>query len=186
MNCGRESRARRDLLSTLSEIARTFSRILWSSLPAPKPAPLEKYTVTRKGTTYLSDLYYIWKSQQAPVYDATFDGKPILIDGKTYNRGLGCKGTGSVMFLLKSRADRFQAIVSLEKTSKEGGQGLFRVCDGDFFSNRVLWDSGQMTTESSAKEVDIELKDVQCLRLVFDGDQMFGNWADARVHTEYK
>jgi hypothetical protein len=38
-----------------------------------------------------------------------------------------------------------------------------------------------MTKDSPAKEIDIELKDVQCLMLVFDGKDVLGNWADARV-----
>ena len=38
-----------------------------------------------------------------------------------------------------------------------------------------------MTQDSPAKEVDIELKNVQSLRLVLDGDGVLGNWADAYV-----
>jgi hypothetical protein len=38
--------------------------------------------------------------------------------------------------------------------------------------------------DSPAKEIDIELKDVQCLMLVFDGKEVLGDWADARVIIE--
>ncbi len=38
-----------------------------------------------------------------------------------------------------------------------------------------------MTKDTPAKTVDIGLKDVQCLMLVFDGEEVLGNWADARV-----
>jgi len=34
---------------------------------------------------------------------------------------------------------------------------------------------------SLAREIDIALTDVQCLMLVFDGKEVLGNWADARV-----
>lgn len=54
----------------------------------------------------------------------------------------------------------------------------------DFFANKVLWDSGDMTKESPAKEIDIELDNVRCLMLVFQGKDVLGNWAEARVLNE--
>jgi alpha-galactosidase len=153
-------------------------------LPTPEPMPLEKYTVTRKGETYLSDLYYIWKADHAPVYDATFTGDPIRIGDHTFKKGLGCKSKCAIMFKVDGRADRFRAIVAMDKSSKENAEGRFRVYNEDFFANKVLWDSGKMTKDSPAKEIDIELKDVQCLMLVFDGKEVLGNWADARVISE--
>lgn len=153
-------------------------------LPTPSPMPLEKYTVTRKGETYLSDLYYIWKAGNAPTYNATYTGDPIKISGQTFKKGLGCKSKCAVMFKVDGRADRFRAIVAMDKYSKENAEGRFRVYNEDFFANKVLWDSGKMTKDSPAKEIDIELKDVQCLMLVFDGKEVLGNWADARVISE--
>jgi hypothetical protein len=58
------------------------------------------------------------------------------------------------------------------------------VQNGDFFSNKVLWDSRDMTKDTPPKEIDIALKDVQCLMLVFDGKNALGNWADACVIRE--
>ncbi|MBN2473636.1 MAG: NPCBM/NEW2 domain-containing protein [Pirellulales bacterium] len=152
-----------------------------AALPAPAPMPLEEYAVTRQGETYLSDLYYIWKSGNVPAYDAAFAGAPIAIDGRPFKRGLGCKAKCAVMFKVDGRADRFRAIVALDRASVEDAKGRFRVYNEDFFANKVLWDSGAMGRESPANEVDVSLKDVQCLMLVFDGDGALGNWADARV-----
>ena len=42
-----------------------------------------------------------------------------------------------------------------------------------------------MTQNSPAKEIDIELKNVQCLMLFFEGDEVLGNWAGARVISDY-
>jgi len=153
-------------------------------LPTPAPMPPEKYTVTREGETYLSDLYYIWKAGNAPVYDATFGGEPIRVAGQTFSKGIGAKGKCAVMFKVAGRADRFRAIVTISKSSKEDAEGRFRVYNEDFFANKVLWDSGKMTKNSPAQEIDIELNDVQCLMLVFDGKNVFGSWADARVINE--
>ena len=153
-------------------------------LPTPPPMPLEKYTVTRQGETYLSDLYYIWKAHNAPVYDAAFGGGPIKIDGRTFKKGFGCRGKAAFMFKVNGRADRFRATVAVDKSSKESAKGRFRVYNEDFFANKVLWDSGEMTKNSPARKIDLELKDVQCLMLVFDGKEILGNWADARVLNE--
>jgi alpha-galactosidase len=153
-------------------------------LPTPATMPLEKYTVTRKGATYLSDLYYIWKAGSAPIYDATYGGGPMSIAGQTFKKGLGCKSKCAVMFKVDGRADRFQAIAAMDKSSNENAEGRFRAYNEDFFANKVLWDSGKMTRHSPAKEIDIELRDVQCLMLVFDGKDVLGNWADARVISE--
>ena len=89
-----------------------------------------------------------------------------------------------VMFKLGGKANRFKAIVSVDKRSKAGGSARFRVYSGDFFSNKVLWDSGKLTADSASKEIDIDVKNVDCLMLVFEGEQMFGNWGEARVERD--
>ena len=155
-------------------------------LPTPSPMPLEKHTVTHQGETYLSDLYYIWKAGNAPLYDATLSGGPIRIAGRTFKKGIACKGKCAVMFQVNGRADRFRAVVAIDQSSKEDAKGRFRVYNEDFFANKILWDRGEMTKDSPAKEIDVALKDVQCLMLVFDGQEALGNWADALVISEAK
>jgi len=140
--------------------------------------------VTRSGRTYLSDLYYIWKRGNTPTYDKTFEGEAIEVAGRTVSKGLGVKGKCAVMFKVTDRADRFRATVAIDGTSKEGVKGRFRVHNEDFFANRVLWDSGPMTVDSPAKDIDIALKDVDCLMLVFEGKDAQGTWADAQVIDE--
>ncbi|MEI8281583.1 MAG: NPCBM/NEW2 domain-containing protein [Armatimonadota bacterium] len=140
--------------------------------------------VTRSGTTHLSDLYYIWKAGSIPAYDTAFGGDPIVINGKALKRGLGVQGKSSVMFKLGGNANRFKALVSVDKKSKAGASGRFRVYSGDFFSNKVLWDSGKLALDSEAKEIDIDVKNVDCLMLLFEGEQMFGNWGDARAEKD--
>ncbi len=55
------------------------------------------------------------------------------------------------MFKVTGRADRFRAMVAMDKSSKEDAKGRFRVYNEDFFANQVLWDSGKMTTEGKLK-----------------------------------
>jgi hypothetical protein len=150
-------------------------------LPTAAPVPPEKYQVTRKGVTYLSDLYYIWKAHHAPVYNATFTNKPIVIDGSTVANGIGCKGKSAFMFILNGHAKRFQARVQLDPSSPAGSKGRFKVQNEDFFANKILWDSKNMNRDASALDVDIDISGIQCLMLVFEGKDAFGNWAKARV-----
>lgn len=150
-------------------------------LPTADPVPPEKYAVSRAGVTYLSDLYYIWKAHHAPVYDATFMNQPIVIDRKSFAKGFGCKGKSAFIFMVNGKAKRFQARVQMDASSSVGSEGRFKVQNEDFFSNKVLWDSKKMSKESAALDIDIDISGVQCLMLVFEGKDAFGNWANARV-----
>jgi hypothetical protein len=88
------------------------------------------------------------------------------------------------MFMVNGRADRFQAVVAIDQSSPEDAKGRFRVYNEDFFANKVLWDSGHMTADSPSRKIDVDLKGVQCLMLVFDGEDSLGVWGDARVIAE--
>ena len=159
-------------------------------LPTATPVPLEKYTITRKGVTSLSDLYYAWKDYNAPVYNKTFGGNPIKIDGKTFNKGFGCKSKAAFMFAGTEPAGRLMGTVAPDESYQGENEGRFRIYHEDFFANRVIWDSGKMTKDSPAKEFDIELAGYNCLMLTFEGrntkggkraNDVLGVFADPRV-----
>ena len=159
-------------------------------LPTAPPVPLEKYTITRKGVTSLCDLYYAWKNNNAPVYNKTFQGNPIKIDGRTITKGFGCKSKTAFMFAGTERADRLKGTVALDESYQGENEGRFRIYNEDFFANRVIWDSGKMTKDSPAKEFDIELAGYRCIMLVFQGrniedgkgaNDVLGVIADPRV-----
>jgi hypothetical protein len=138
-------------------------------LPTPAPMPLEKYTITRKGVTSLCDLYYAWRDKNPPVYNQTFEGNPIRIAGKTYKKGFGCKSKSTFMFAGTERGDRLMGTVAIDESYQGENEGRFRILHEDYFGDRVLWDSGPMTKDTAAKEIDIELEDYNCLMLVFEG-----------------
>ena len=152
-----------------------------SPLPTPMPVPAGKYIVTKSGITYLSDLYYIWKNSHAPKSDKNYNNNPITINGVTYNKGLGCKGNSKIMYKLNNKADRFKAVVGLDDSYNGKSKGRFRVYNEDLFGNRVLFDSGDMSKGSSAKDIDLDVKGVKCLLLVFEGDKVLGDWANAQA-----
>jgi alpha-galactosidase len=149
-------------------------------LPGPTPVSPEKYTVTKTGTTYLSDLYYIMKEFNHPVVDKNFQGDAFQFNGKTYEKGLGCKSKSIMMYKLDGKADRFQAVIQLDDASDDENTGKFRILNEDKFGGRVIFDSGQIK-KGEPKTVDIDVKGLDFILLEFTGKGVFGNWIDAKV-----
>ncbi|MDO5970630.1 NPCBM/NEW2 domain-containing protein [Flavivirga aquimarina] len=147
----------------------------------PLPIPEENYTVTKSGTTYLSDLYYMLKNGGAPKKDKTYNGKTIKIKGKKYKKGLGVKSNSQLMYKLDGKANRFKAVVSLDKDAPKNTAGQFKVMVEDKFGGRVIYDSGKIKKGASKIEIDIDVKGLDFILLDFSGKKVFGNWADARV-----
>jgi hypothetical protein len=160
------------------------------SQPTPAPMSLEKYTIARQGVTSLSDLYYAYRDYSVPVYNKTYEGNPIKIDDKTFEKGFGCRSRAAFMFAGTERGDHLVGTVALDESYQGNNQGRFRILHEDYFGNRVLWDSGQMTKDSPAKTFDIELKNYNCLMLTLDGrnvetgrraNDVLGVFADPRI-----
>jgi alpha-galactosidase len=149
-------------------------------LPGPTPVSPEKYTVTKTGTTYLSDLYYIMKEFNHPVVDKNFQGDALQFNGKTYEKGLGCKSKSIMMYKLDGKADRFQGVIQLDDASDDEKTGKFRILNEDKFGGRVIFDSGQIK-KGEPKTVDIDVKGLDFILLEFTGKGVFGNWIDAKV-----
>ncbi|MHC4271817.1 MAG: NPCBM/NEW2 domain-containing protein, partial [Planctomycetota bacterium] len=150
-------------------------------LAGPVPVSFDKYTVTKSGTTYLSDLYYIWKNGNHPKKDRNFNGERITINGVIYNKGIGCMDDTKVMYKLNKKADLFKAFVGLDDSYDGNSTGRFRIYNEDFFGNRVLFDSGDMHKRSLAKQIDLNVKGIDCLLLVFEGEDVFGSWGEVQV-----
>ena len=110
--------------------------------PPPDPVPLEKYVVTREEITFLSDLYYIWKSGNTPKYDKNFEGKLIMTNGTLYDRGFGCKATSKIMFKLNGHADKFEAVIGLDPAYQGYETVSFRLREQDPIGpDSILYDS---------------------------------------------
>ena len=156
-------------------------------LPTQDPVPLERYAVTQEGATFLSDLYYIWKRGEAPRYDKSFDGKPIVMNGTVYDRGFGCKATSKIMFKLNGCADKFKAVVGLDPSYQGRETVSFRLRNQDPIGpDSLLYDSGKMGKDTPAKIVDVDVRGIDCLILAIEGKQAPGNWANAHVLAGHK
>ncbi|MHA7941581.1 sialate O-acetylesterase [Formosa sp. 3Alg 14/1] len=147
----------------------------------PTPVSEDKYTVSKSGTTYLSDIYYMAKKGNAPVEDKTFHGEKIKIGRKKFKKGLGVKSNAEMMYRLNGRADRFQATVQMDRSSPKDSIGRFQVMVEEKFGGRVLFDSGKMKRGDKPVEIDIDVKDLEFILLDFSGKKVFGNWGDPKV-----
>ncbi|HVZ96712.1 MAG TPA: NPCBM/NEW2 domain-containing protein, partial [Chitinophagaceae bacterium] len=146
----------------------------------PLPVPEEKYTVTKKGITSLSDIYYLMKQGDAPKLNENFAGNSISVAGKKYEKGLGCTTASRIMYKLDGRADRFRAIAGIDDDDSGNETARFKVFKGDYFGGTVLYDSGNISKGSSLN-IDIDVKGVNYILLIIDGKDVHADWADARV-----
>ena len=162
---------------------RDFRLLRTFNIPAMRFDPVaDPSDLTRKGVTSLGDLYYVWKDESAsdldarddgrlytPVYNKTFEGKPIRIGGRAFDKGLGCRSKTGIMFAGTDHANRLLGTVALDESHHGEDEGRFRIFNEDFFGNRVIWDSGKMTRETPAKEFDVKLDGCRCLMFTFEG-----------------
>lgn len=150
-------------------------------VPGPLPLPVEKYTITKSGTTYLSELFYIMKSGEAPVYNKSFKRQPLSVNGKKYLKGLGCKSKSQVMFKLDGKATRLKADIGLDDSYSGKETGVFKIYNEDFFGDKVLFDSKKMNKKSKTISIDIDVKGLEFILLEFSGNEVMGNWGNIRV-----
>ena len=154
-----------------------------SPLPLPKAVAPAKYMVVRNGKTYLSDLYYVWRSgPAAPRYNSNAEGQPIVIGGTPYQRGFGFKGRCQAMFKLNGKAHRFRAVIGLDAACQSDDSCRFKVRNLDPIGpTSLLYDSGKMTRDTAPSTVVVDVRGVDCLILECESKKALGNWAEAYV-----
>jgi hypothetical protein len=149
----------------------------------PSPLAIDKYAITKRGTTYISDLFYIMKSGEAPVYNKNYSQHPLSINGVKYNKGLGCKSKSQVMFKLDGKASRLKADIGLDDSYSGAESGVFRIYNEDYFGNKTLFDSKKMNKQSKTISIDIDVKGIEYVLLEFTGNEVMGNWGNIRVEA---
>jgi hypothetical protein len=151
-------------------------------LPGPNPVPEEKYIAGGNGFKYLSDLYYIMKYGQAPFYDSNPQGDSIRINGDSFGRGISTMNGTILLYKLDGKSNRFRAMVGLDDSYQGGGTGRFRVMEEDAFGGRLIFDSGNLTKDSMAQQIDVDVRNMKTVFLKFDAkDGAVGSWGHARL-----
>ena len=116
-------------------------------------------------------------------FDRCVTGGPILLDGKTYPRGIGAGTRTEITYSLDGRYAHFYATVGVDDRAGNRGTVVFRVLtDG-----RAIFESPVMNGRSAAVRLVVPLDGAKTLTLVSDfgstvrADGNFADWADARL-----
>ncbi|MBN2535645.1 MAG: NPCBM/NEW2 domain-containing protein [Spirochaetales bacterium] len=150
----------------------------------------EMQDIKKEGVIYLSDIH--WKSSQngwGPVEKnmsngeaGEGDGNTLTIDGITFDRGLGTHAGSEIVYSLDRKYSRFKAMIGIDDETGFTGTVVFCViADG-----LKLFDSGMIKGGDEPREVDVDITDMDELKLVVTdaGDGIscdHADWADARV-----
>ena len=129
-----------------------------------------------------------WGATQA---NKSIDGNPLSVGGKKYERGLGTHAQGAYRILLDGKAKRFSALVGIDDEVENNEWALveFKVVAYDERikpHTKILWKSGLMKAGQKAKEVDINIENVNELRLIVtDGGNGINydhaDWVNAKI-----
>ena len=114
--------------------------------------------------------------------DKSVTEKPISIDDKKFEHGMGTHASSSLWIDLGGGSERFTASVGVDDAVLDkAGSVVFKIV-GD---GKTLWQSGVMKPGQPAKAVDVDIKGIQKL-ILMAGDAGDGinydhaDWADAR------
>ncbi|WP_053377131.1 NPCBM/NEW2 domain-containing protein [Paenibacillus sp. FJAT-27812] len=144
--------------------------------------------------TYLSDLNWVsavsgWKTVQR---DKNVDGKPILMNGTTYTKGLGLHANSEIVYQLDGQYSTFRSIIGPDDKHINNSARATSVIFSVYGDGVKLFDSGvmRMYPESQPTPISVGIAGVHELRLVVDGagdptsnpiHSDWANWAEARV-----
>ncbi|WP_077328820.1 NPCBM/NEW2 domain-containing protein [Virgibacillus siamensis] len=120
--------------------------------------------------------------------DSSNGGKPLTLDGVTYDKGLGAHALSEITYdlnRLTNKSSRFVADIGVDDEIPDYGSVVFQV----FGDGQKLYDSGVMTGTSDTKHVDVSIESVDTLKLVVKtaGDGKTGDhadWAGAKILFE--
>lgn len=134
----------------------------------------------------LSELEWAsWSGGAAPSRDKDNTGGTLVIDGTTYETGLGVQAPSEIVFdLTGNRFSRFQSWIGVDDGAGTLGTVTFSVYADDVLKFR----SDTMTGSSPALLVDTDISGAGSLRLVVEdsGDGTLfdlANWAEAQLYN---
>ena len=116
--------------------------------------------------------------------DRSVSGGPLLIDGRSFAKGLGVHSRTELVFELGGVYESFAATVGIDDRARPRGSVVFRV--SDLSSPEALYDSGLVTGRDEPRSILIDVSEVQRLALLVDyGDGLdlsdHADWGDARL-----
>lgn len=143
-------------------------------------------TMASVSSIYLSDLN--WMAGSTIGYstikkDKSVDGNILTLNGTTYEKGIGTHANSTIIYNLSGKYSKFTASVGIDDEVSSNGTVCFKVL-GD--NDRELFSSGPMNGSSPTQYININIKDVNQLKLVVTdcGDGItndHADWANAKL-----
>ncbi|MFD0894178.1 NPCBM/NEW2 domain-containing protein [Luteolibacter ambystomatis] len=101
--------------------------------------------------------------------DASVDGKPLVLAGKTYSSGLGSHATSEIPVSVPEGTSRFTGAVGVDDAAGVGkGSVKFRILSG----NAVLWESPRMKAGDAPAAFDIPVSSALHRKLYLQADDL--------------
>ena len=118
----------------------------------------------------------------SPRNDRNIGGGPLVIGGRSFDRGLGFRSGTRLSYDINGAFETFVATVGIDDHVRPRGRVAFRVHGDD----SVLFDSGLLTGSDGPRDIVVNVSSVQRLTLEVDyGDDLdisdYGDWGGARL-----
>jgi alpha-galactosidase len=118
-----------------------------------------------------------------PNTNLSVEGNPLKIAGRTFTRGVGTHAVSTILLHLDEKGKRFRASVGVDDEVGTGPASVEFFLLGD---KAVLWHSGVMKKNDSARTVDVNIEHIKLLGLLVtdagDGiDYDHADWCDAKI-----
>ena len=128
----------------------------------------------------LSTMRAGWGEPQAKL---SVDGNPLTVAGKNFARGVGTHAVSTFLLTLDGKGENFQASVGVDDEVGTGPASVEFFVVGD---KKVLWQSGVMKKNDTAKFFNVDIRNVKLLGLLVtdagDGiDYDHADWCDAQL-----
>lgn len=141
--------------------------------------------LTGKEVVYLCDLPWVSETKGFwdPIQkDKAYSKEPIMLQGKTYSRGIGTHAPSEIVCKLDKRFECFLSDVGVTRPPGALGTVTFAV----YVDNVKKYESGVLCGKSLTDRVHVDLRNAETLKLVVgDGGDGNGNdhaaWADAML-----
>lgn len=154
-----------------SSVALDLSAIAAIRITSERVVYAEDLKLTAQKTTGI--LHRPWP----PRFGENAAGGPIVLGGKTFERGLGVHSRTEIGLALDGVFDTFVATIGIDDSVRPRGSVVFRVT-GD---GRDLYDSGTVTGKHDPIDIRVDVSNVQEVRLIVD----FGDGLDLADHADW-
>jgi hypothetical protein len=116
------------------------------------------------------------------LFDRSVDGKPLQIGDRTFEHGISTHARSDLAYVVGGRYSRFRSWVGIDAAPSKAKEPTARFLV--YADGTKLFDSGMMKPTTPAKKVDVDVSNVNVLRLIVAYSGAYAdhaNWAEAEL-----